>query len=110
MENEDSHYVAINEQGFFNHIANLPDLINEFEPELDSAMHDHVDKKNVSEYHKLYKEALLDSPLKDICQYNPKKKEFIINNSIKARGIFFKNLANGLKPHFWVLGKSKLLY
>lgn len=110
MENEDSQFLAVDELTFFNHLANFPGLIPDFEPELDAAMHDHVDKKNISEYHKLYKEALLDSPLKDLCQYNSKKKQFLINNSVKARETFFKNLPYGLKPHFWILGKSNLYF
>lgn len=106
MENEQSQFLVVDEESFFNHLANFPDLITDFEPELDAAMHDYVDKSNVAEYHKLYKEALVNSPLKDICKYNHKKKEFVINNSEKAREVFFKNLANALKPHFWSLGKS----
>ncbi len=106
MQNEESYFIAVDEETFFNRLANFPELVPGFEPELDAAMHDHVDKTNVSEYHKLYKEALLNSPLKEICKFNPKKKEFIINNSEKAREVLFKNLASELKTHFWSLGKS----
>ena len=108
MENEESYFIAVDEETFYNHLANLPELIPGFEPELDAAMHDNVCKKNISEYHKLYKEALLNSPLKDICKYNPKKKEFLIRNSEKAREVFFKNLAKELKANFWALGKSNI--
>jgi iron uptake system EfeUOB component EfeO/EfeM len=110
MQDEETHNITVDEETFYNHMANFTNLIGDFEPELDSAMNDLVNEKNVSEYHKIYKVALLNSKLKDLCKYNPKKKEFVINNSEKAREIFLKNLASALKPHFWSLGKGDFSY
>lgn len=109
MEDEESNYLTVDEQAFYNHIANFIDNIEVFDPELDAGWYDFVEKKNIAEYHKMYMAPLLNSPLKDLCKYNPKKKEFIINNSIKAREIFIKNLPSEIKNNFWSLGKGNLI-
>jgi len=100
----------IDEKDFYFHLANLPELLNEFEHEMDVAMHDNIDNDNLEEYHILYNEILMNSPLKNICKYHKKKKAFIISNSFEARELFINNLANGIKEHFWLMGKSNLTF
>ena len=106
LDSKEADQIIVDEYSFYYHLANFPSLLEEFEAELDAGMQDIVNKNNVDEYHRIYKDVLLNSQLKDICRYNSKKKEFLIFNNEKNREILLKNVANGIKDNFWVRGKS----
>jgi len=106
LEETDERDFVVNEKAFYNHLANLSDMLNGIQPELESGIEDYLNKEKISEYHKIYKDVLLKSPLKEICKHHSKNKEFVITNTDKAREILLKNIPDGLKDHFWISGKS----
>ncbi len=106
LEQKNDETLVVQEKAFYNHLANLTDLLYGFQPQLDSGMGDFVDKEKITEYHNLYKNVLQNSPFKNICSHNSRKKEFVITNTDKSREIFLKNIPQGLKDHFWQMGKS----